>query len=82
VLPLIRQANGQPRVVTAKRLYNDRRTSVDEICETLGIPRLTSYRYLALPDYDATVSEQRLKSRAEFFWKNVSGFSEMGRLLK
>ena len=37
-------------VVTAKRLHQDRRLSIDQICKTLGISRPTFYRYLALTD--------------------------------
>ena len=36
------------RVVTAKRLHQDRRLSINHICKTLGISRPTFYRYLAL----------------------------------
>ena len=39
-----------PRVVTAKRLHQDRNLSINQICKTLGISRPTFYRYLALPD--------------------------------
>ena len=42
-----------PRVVTAKRLHQDRGLSIDQICKTLGISRPTFYRYLALPDVAA-----------------------------
>ena len=42
-----------PKVVTAKRLHKDRSLSIDQICETLGIPRATFYRYLALPNTGA-----------------------------
>ena len=37
-----------PRVVTAKRLHQDHRLSINQICKTLGISRPTFYRYLAL----------------------------------
>ena len=37
-----------PRVVTAKRLHQDRGLSINQICKTLGISRPTFYRYLAL----------------------------------
>ena len=37
-----------PRVVTAKRLHQDRGLSISQICKTLGISRPTFYRYLAL----------------------------------
>ena len=40
-----------PRVVTAKRLHQDRRFGINQICKTLGISRPTFYRYLALPDF-------------------------------
>ena len=40
----------EPRVVTAKRLHQDRGLSIDQICATLSISRPTFYRYLALPD--------------------------------
>ena len=39
-----------PRVVSAKRLHQDRSLSIDQICGMLGISRPTFYRYLALPD--------------------------------
>ena len=39
-----------PRVLTAKRLHQDRGLSINHICKTLGISRPTFYRYLALPD--------------------------------
>ena len=39
-----------PRVVTAKRLHQDRQLSINEMCKTLGISRPTFYRYLALSD--------------------------------
>ena len=39
-----------PRVVTVKRLHQDRSLSVGEICATLNISRPTFYRYLSLPD--------------------------------
>ena len=42
-----------PRVVTAKRLHQDRSLSINQICKTLGISRPTFYRYLALPDVTA-----------------------------
>ena len=37
-----------PRVVTAKRLHQDRRLSINDICKTLRISRPIFYRYLAL----------------------------------
>ena len=39
-----------PRVLTAKRLHQDRGLNINQICKTLGISRPTFYRYLALPD--------------------------------
>ena len=42
-----------PRVLTAKRLHQDRGLSINQICKTLGISRPTFYRYLALPDANA-----------------------------
>ena len=39
-----------PRVQAAKRLNQDRNMGIDEICKTLGISRLTFFRYLALAD--------------------------------
>ena len=39
-----------PRVVSAKRLHQDRSLSIDQICGMLGISRPTFYRYLALAD--------------------------------
>ena len=37
-----------PKVVSAKQLRKERSLSIDQICETLGIPMSTFYRYLAL----------------------------------
>lgn len=37
-----------PRVLTAKTLYADRKMQVNDICKTLGISRPTLYRYVAL----------------------------------
>jgi DNA invertase Pin-like site-specific DNA recombinase len=37
-----------PKVVMAKKLYADKTTSVDDICKTLGISKMTFYRYLKL----------------------------------
>ena len=39
------QAN-DPRVVTAKKLYEDKSIPIDDICETLKISRPTLYRWL------------------------------------
>lgn len=36
------------KVALAQRLYQDRTTSVDEICQTLRVSRATLYRYLQL----------------------------------
>ena len=47
-----------PRVVTAKRLHQDRGLSIQQICKTLEISRPTFYRYLALPSADAKSSAQ------------------------
>ena len=42
-----------PRVKTAKRMYEDKSIKIEEICETLRISRPTLYRYLSLFDKKA-----------------------------
>ena len=49
-----------PRVVTAKRLHQDRTLSINEICKTLGISRPTFYRYLTLSDVAGKDSHKSL----------------------
>ncbi|MCU7955801.1 MAG: recombinase family protein, partial [gamma proteobacterium symbiont of Bathyaustriella thionipta] len=35
-----------PKVVTAKKMHQDKSLSIDEICQSLKISRATFYRYL------------------------------------
>jgi hypothetical protein len=50
---LFRHAAGRPRLLAsdpklrlAKKLYADKSLSIDDICQTLKISRLTHYRYV------------------------------------
>ena len=39
-----------PKVLTAKKMYQDRSVEVQDICKTLSISRSTLYRYVAMED--------------------------------
>lgn len=39
---------GDPKVVTAKEMYQNKKISIPHICETLKISRSTLYRYLEI----------------------------------
>jgi DNA invertase Pin-like site-specific DNA recombinase len=43
-------SSSDPRVQTAKTMYQDKNMVVGDICKTLGISRSTFYRYLVLRD--------------------------------
>jgi predicted transcriptional regulator YheO len=38
----------EPKVVLAKRLYQDKSISLDDICATLKMSKSTLYRYIAM----------------------------------
>ena len=38
----------EPKVVLAKKLYQDKSISLDDICATLKMSRSTLYRYVAM----------------------------------
>jgi DNA invertase Pin-like site-specific DNA recombinase len=44
-----RKLDTPTKVAAAQALYNDKRNSIAEICNALGISRATLYRYLARP---------------------------------
>ena len=47
-------SNRDPRVQMAKRMHKDHGMSIAKICQTLKISRPTFYRYVALPEKEAT----------------------------
>jgi len=38
----------EPKVILAKKLYQDKSISLDDICATLKMSRSTLYRYVAM----------------------------------
>lgn len=46
-----------PQRRVAKALYEDREHEIKDVCRPLHISRSTLYRYLVLPDGEATVPE-------------------------
>ena len=54
-----------PRVVSAKRLHQNRSLDIDQICKMLGISRPTFYRYLALADGTEKVTRNRVSAHVD-----------------
>ena len=55
---------GGLRIVSSKRLHQDRSLSIDQICGMLGISRPTFYRYLALNE-----AAERENDPGEAIWQ-------------
>jgi DNA invertase Pin-like site-specific DNA recombinase len=48
------KALSESKAEMARQLYTDRTHSIAEICQTLGISRITFYRYVKPPDQEPT----------------------------
>ncbi|WP_417382168.1 recombinase family protein [Gimesia sp.] len=47
-----------PRVVLAQKLFRDKSNSIDDICDTLKISRITLYKYVSMQNTKDTRSEK------------------------
>ena len=45
-----------PKVLTAKKMYQNHKMSINNICNILKISRATFYRYIAIPDKDISLA--------------------------
>ena len=44
------------KVLTAKKIYQNHKMSINNICNILKISRATFYRYIAIPDKDISLA--------------------------
>jgi|SRR5581483_7647882 len=56
--PRVAALNSPRKVAIARALYEDKRNSISDVCQTLGVSRATLYRYLQHGDSSPTVEAE------------------------